>query len=567
MFALTSLLDVIVLVAVVLAIAPVFGDYLGRVYLNRPAFGDRVLRPVEAFLYRLLNVSPRHSMRAGEYLGALLLTNAVVLVWIFLLLVAQGSYPGSVGVSPMRWDLAFHTAASFTTNTDFTHYAPETQLSEGAALAGLQIAMFLSAATGLAAGAAFVRGFARRDGTLGNFYVDVVRSLTRVVLPLSIVGAIVLVVLGVPETLRTATVVHPLAGGAQTIVLGPVASWQSLDLVGTNGGGWYSANAASPLANPSPVSNLFEIALMMLVPFSFPFAFGHIVRQRGEAAPLVATVVTIFLVALGMFVFFESQGNPSFGAIPHLSQGSGPYAVGYETRFSLPESALFNVTGVYANVGASSSLLGSVSPGAQSVLLFGMFTQSTPGGDGTGFGMLLVFVVLAVFVGGLMVGRTPEYLGKKIGNVQVKWAAAALLSHPFAILLPLAVAVAGGFVALGPGPTGISGHAFTSVLYEFTSESSNNGSAIADPRVADGTLFYNVTGAAIVLFARFFSIAAMLMIGAGFARERVVPPGPGTLRTRSATFSVYLSLFVVIVAGLLFLPVLALGPLSQIGGG
>jgi K+-transporting ATPase ATPase A chain len=519
---------------------------------------------VEAFLYRLLGVSPRHSMRVGEYLASLLLVNALVIVWISFLLVSQGSYAGSVGVPPMRWDLAFHTAASFATNTDFTHYTPGSQMSQAAALVGLQIAMFLSASTGLAAAAAFVRGFVRRDGTLGNFYVDTVRSLTRVVVPLSLLGAVILVVLGVPETFRSAVLAHTLSGGTQVIPLGPVASWQSLDLIGTNGGGFYSANAASPLANPSPVSNLVEIALMMLIPFSFPFAFGHIVRQPGEAAPLMATILTIFLIALGMFLFFETQGNPALSAIPGLSTASGPYAVGYETRFSLPESALFNVVSVYGNVGANNALLGSVSPGAQSVLLFGMFTQSTPGGDGTGFGMLLVFVVLAVFVGGLMVGRTPEYLGKKIGNTQVKWAAAALLGHPFAILVPLGIAILGGFVMLPSGSAGASAHTFTAVLYEFTSEASNNGSAIADPSLADNTLFFNLVGALIVLFGRFFPIAAMLMIGSGFAQEPILPPGPGTLRTRSATFSVYLSLFIVIVSGLLFLPVLALGPLGQI---
>jgi K+-transporting ATPase ATPase A chain len=506
-------------------------------------------------------------MRGREYLGALLLVNSIVLVWIFLLLHFQGMYPGSRGVAPMSWDLAFHTSASFVTNTDSTHYIPEAQMSYAGTLVGLQIAMFTSAATGLSAAAAFVRGFVRRDGTIGNFYVDMVRTMTRVLLPLSLLGAAILVLLGVPQSLEAAVTMHPLLGGTQVLPLGPVASWQSLDLIGTNGGGYYSANAASALANPSPVTNLVEIGLMMLLPFSFPFAFGQIVRRPGEAAPLMGTLLTVFLVALAMFLYFESQPNLALASVPHLSTASGAWAVGYESRFTLPESALFNVTSVFSNVGANTTLLGSVSPGAQMVLMFGMFTQSTPGGDGTGFGMLLVFTLLAVFVGGLMVGRTPEYLGKKIGDRQVKWAAATLLSHPIAILIPLAVALLGGFASIPAGPIGGSSHYFTALLYEFTSQSASNGSAIADPRFSDTTLFFNVAGALIVLFGRFFPILAMIMIGAEFARQDVLPPGPGTLRTRSATFSVYLTLFIVIISGLLFLPVLALGPLSQIGGG
>ncbi|MCI4365642.1 MAG: potassium-transporting ATPase subunit KdpA [Thermoplasmata archaeon] len=567
-FELQSLGDVILLLALALAAAPWFGAYLGRVYMDRPLPGDLVLTRIESGIYRLLGTSPRRSMPAGEYMLALLLVNGGMLAFLFFFFFDQSALPlNPTSVPNMSWDLAFHSASSFTTNTDYTHFTNESQISFGAIIIAWQLALFLSAATGLAVMAAMIRGFVRKDGTLGNFYVDMVRTILRVLLPISIVGALILVLLGVPETYTATVIAHPITGGSQTIYLGPVASFQSMSLLGTNGGGWYSANMASPLANPSAVSNLFAVFIMLLIPFSAPFAFAQIIRRKGEAWPFVGTVLIVLVVALGLFIAFQAATNPGIATVANLGAQTNGYPVGQETRFSLPEASLFQVVSVYGNVGANNMAIGSVTPVAQMVLLFGMFTQSTPGGEGTGFGMLLLFAVLAIFVGGLMVGRTPEYLGKKIETSHLKWAALALLIHPATILIPFVLSVAGGFVDLNGANLPTTAHNFTSVLYEFTSESANNGSALSTGAFNDTTPFFNLVGAAVMLIGRFVPIWAMLKVGDLFARQEALPPNSGTLRTSSGTFTVYLTLFLIITSALLFLPVLAMGPLAQIVGG
>ncbi|MGI0071951.1 MAG: potassium-transporting ATPase subunit KdpA [Thermoplasmata archaeon] len=565
---LQSLWDVLLVVGLVLAVAPWFGAYLGRVYLNRPAFGDVLLAPIERAVYRLLGTSPRRSMRAREYMIAVLLVNGAVFAFLYLYFFFQASLPlDATGVPGMSWDLAFHSAVSFTTNTDFTHFTNESQVSMGSEVLAWQLALFLSAATGLSVAAAMIRGFVRKDGTLGNYYVDMVRSLTRVLIPIAVLFSIVLVLLGVPETLTNFVIAHPLTGGTQTIYLGPVASFQAISLLGTNGGGWYSANAASPLANPSAVSNLFLVGLMMLIPFSTPFAFSHIIRRKGEAWPFVGTILIVFAIAFGLFVIYQVATNPALASVSGLGASTNGYPVGQETRFGLPEASLFQVVSVYSNVGASNMAIGAVSPVGQMVLLFGMFTQSTPGGEGTGFGTLLLFAVLAIFIGGLMVGRTPEYLGKKIETSHVKWAALALLIHPAIILIPFSVGVLAGAPGIANPSLPASAHTFTSVLYELTSEAANNGSALSSAYFNDATPFWNVTGAIVMAVGRFVPIWAMLQVGGLFAAQAEKPPGPGTLRTASATFTIYLTLILVIVSALLFLPVLAMGPLAQIVGG
>ncbi len=569
MFDIRSLWDVILVIALIIAIAPWFGSYLGQVYMNRPAFGDRLLNPIESAIYRLLGTSPRRSMRPAEYMGALLLVNVGVFGFLYVWFLYQNILPyDATGVPGMSWSLAFHSAASFTTNTDFTHFTNESQVSFGSEMIPWGLALFTSAATGLSALAAMVRGFIRKDGTLGNYYVDMVRTISRVLLPLSLLFAVVLVLMGVPQTMTNTTIVHPITGGIQTIYLGPVASFQSISFLGTNGGGWYSANAASPYANPSAISNLFETGIMMLIPFSTPFAFAQIVRRKGEAWPYLATILIVFAVALGLFIAYQAASNPALTTVPFLGGASNGYAPGSETRFSLPEGSLFQVVSVYSNVGANNLQIGAVQPVAQMVLLFGMFTQSTPGGEGTGFGTLLLFAVLAIFIAGLMVGRSPEYLGKKIATPQVKWAALALLIHPAVILIPFSVAVAwpsasGLYVVMG---TPASAHNFTSVLYELTSEAANNGSALSSAYFNDTTPFWNITGALVMVVGRFVPIWAMLQIGGLFASQEEMPPGSGTLRTASATFTIYLTIILIIISALFFLPVLAMGPLAQIVG-
>lgn len=567
-FDIQSLWDVLLVLGLALAIAPWFGSYLGRVYMNRPVFGDAIFTPIESAVYRLLGTSPRHSMKAREYMLALLLVNGGMLTFMFFWFFYQAQTPlNPLGIPNMGWDLAFHSASSFTTNTNFTHFTNESQVSLGSLTVAWPLALFLSPATGLCVLAAMVRGFVRKDGTLGNFYVDMTRSLTRLLLPLAMLGALVFILLGVPETLTAFVTAHPLTGGTQTIYLGPVASFQSISLLGTNGGGFYSANMASPIANPSAISNLWGVGLMLVFPFSAPFAFAEIVRRKNEAWPYIGTILIILGVALALFIVFQAVTNPALSTVVGLGPQTNEYPIGQETRFSLPEASLFQVVSVYSNVGANNLMIGSTSPIAQLDLLFGMFTQSTPGGVGTGFGMLLLFAVLGIFIAGLMVGRTPEYLGKKIGTSQVKWAAVALISHPAGILLPFVVAIAGNFVVVDASTIGATSHNFTSVLYEFTSESANNGSALSTGAFNDTTLYFNIAGALVMLVGRFVPIWAMLKVADLFSHQDILPAGAGTLRTASGTFTIYLTLFLIITTALMFLPVMAMGPLAQIFGG
>lgn len=568
MFDFSSLVAIGLLLAFALVLAPFVGAYLARVYTNRPVFGDRFWNPIEGWVYRALGTSPRHSMRFREYATALILVSAAVFVWIYAILSFQQYLPWNPAALPaFTWDLSLHSAASFTTNTDFTHFGAEAQLSLGAAVLGLQLALFLSAATGLCVLAAFVRGFTSRDGTLGNFYVDVVRSMTRVLLPLAFIGALILIAAGLPQTFTSYVISHGIAGQGQTIYLGPVASWTSIELIGSNGGGWYAGNAANALANPSALSSLFETGMMLVLPLAIPFMFGRMVKRPGEAAPYVATILIVLLIALGLFLYFQSAGNPAISAITGLSPSGNGYPVGQQAQYSLSESSLFQVVSVYGNVGAQNMALGAITSGAQMVLFFGMFTQATPGGVGTGFGNLLIFALVAVFMAGLMVGRTPEYLGKKVGTDQMKWSTATLILHPALILVPLGIALLGGFAATAVGGAGpnleVNAHQLTVLLYEFTSEAANNGSAMGP--INDSTVFFNVLGTTIMLLGRFVPMIAMLAIGSLFAQQESLPPTSGTLRTDSGTFTVYLVLMIIIITGLLFLPVLALGPLAQGG--
>jgi K+-transporting ATPase ATPase A chain len=557
---LAATLEVLIIVLLGVIIARFLGIYMAKVFSSRPTVLDNVLTPIERAIYRLLGINPSHEMKWKEYAISLILLNAAAIIFVFVLLSVQNGLPlNALGVPNMRWDLATHAAISFDTNTDYQHYTPEAQASLFSALFGLETMMFLSAATGIAVVVAFIRGFIRRNGTIGNFYVDVVKAVTRVLLPISIVGAVILALASVPQTFAQSVWIHPLSafggGPPQQIALGPVASWDSIEFLGTNGGGYFGANAGHPFQNPTALTNIIAILLMMAIPFGTPFMFSQMTRREGDGRALFVTIVVIFLVGLFLFIAFESS-NPFINGIG-VDQ-SGGYLSGAETRFNLPESALFQVTSIYDNVGATSMSLGAITPGAQLALLWGMFLQCAPGGVGTGFGTLLVSTILAIFVGGLMVGRTPEYLGKKIGRDQMRWAAITILSHPFAILIPLAIAFAFGFAqfSAGSGP-----FAFTTVLYEFTSESANNGSGMAP--INDSTMFFNLIGAVIMLVGRYLPIIAMLAIGGSLAAEDNLPPGPGTLKTDSPTFTVYLIIFITVVTGLLFLPVLVMGPFLQ----
>lgn len=550
--------DVGLTLALALALAVPVGRYMAKVFLGRPTFLDPIFLPLERLVYRVLGVDPRRGMGWREYVACLILVNLGAWIVVFVLLTEQASLPwNGLGAPNMEWTLAFHTSSAFLTNTDYQHYSGEAQISLLSSLFGLQMMMFLSAASGLCVAVAFIRGFLRKDGTLGNFWSDLVRSMIWIFLPISIVAGFAFALLGVPQTFQQLASVPLVGGGVEQVPVGPLASWNAIELLGSNGGGYFGANFGHPLQNPSALTNLLSIVLMMLIPFATTILFGQMLRKPGESWPLLGTCVVVFLIAFVLFAYFQS-GNAFLSGI-NVGQANG-YTVGTEARFNPLESDLFQVASIYGNVGATSMSLGALTPGAQMVLLWGMFLQSTPGGVGTGFGTLLLEALLAVFVGGLMVGRTPEYLGKKLNRDSIRWAALAILAHPFAIFIPLAATYVLGFQSAAGGTTA---HAFTVVLYEFTSESANNGSGMGP--ISDAQPFFNLLGGVVMLFGRYLPIVAMLATAGALARQRPVPPNLGTLKTDTLTFTVYLMLFVLIVTGLLFLPVLALGPFAQGG--
>jgi K+-transporting ATPase ATPase A chain len=552
----SAVTEVFLFFALLLGIAIPFGSYMGKVYTNRPVPGDRFLIPLERGLYRLLGINSRESMGYREYSLAFLLSSAMIAAWTFFILTFQGSiFPGPVPYVAMTWDTNVHTTVSFLTATDFTHFAPEVNMTQWGNLLGLEVPMFLAPAAALSVTAAFVRGFIRHDGRLGNFYVDMIRTTTRIIVPLALLGAVVLLLLSVPASFPAL----PWAGpGLHTPGFpGPVAAMESIVYVGSNGGGWTSANAASALANPSLWTQYMGMGLFLILPFAFPFAFAAIVKRPGEAWPFLGAVLITFAVGLILFISFEGIASQA--------------AAGY--RFGLVPDSTFQFASVYSNTGANNVQIADVSPIPQMTLLFGMFTQATPGSDGVGFGTLLIFALLAVFMGGLMVGRTPEYLGKHINVTTMRWTALVLLYHPAMVLIPTAIAYLGGFVpataTFGTFPgcvstTCLNSHAFTSVLYEFASESANNGSSMST--FNDATPFFNLMGATVIVVGRFLPMLAMLRIGSEFSKSQPIPPGPGTLQTSSVTFMLYLTVLLIIISALLFLPVIALGPLAQLGG-
>ena len=567
MIDLSSLWDIVVLLAIALAVAPFFGEYLGKVYTNRPIFGDVVLAPIERGIYRLLGTSPRKSMPAREYMGAILLVNGAVLAYLFWYFFLQAGLPlDPTRVPNMTWDLAFHSASSFTTNTDFTHFTSnESQISFGALVLGWQLALFVSAATGLGVAAAMIRGFMAKDGTLGNYYVDMVRTMTRVLIPLTVAAALIMVLLGVPETLRATVTAYPITGGTQTIYLGPVASYQAISLIGTNGGGWFSANMADPFANPSAFSDLFAVFLMLLIPLSTPFAFAQIVRRRNEAWPYLGTILIILVVAFNSLPRLPSRVEPgpdgrrrARGADDQRVSGGPGDAVRARRCVPLPGRERLQQRRGEQHDDRGDQPRRPDGPPVRHV------TPEHPRARGRASGCSCCTPSSRSSSAELMVGRTPEYLGKKIETVHVKWSALALLVHPATIFLPFVVAVLGGFVALDTSAVGATSHNFTSVLYEFTSESANNGRRALDRGVhAYDPVLQRGRGDR---HARLPDVPfyAMLMVGERFSRQPTLPPTSGTLRTASATFTLYLTLFLVVITALIFLPVLALGPLAQI---
>lgn len=530
------------------------GDHMAWVYSSPKDWR------VERGLYRVLGVDPRSEQTWPAYLRSILAFSAVGLVLLYLLQRTQQWLPYSLGLPAPSEHLAFNTAASFVGNTNWQSYSPEQTLGYTVQLAGLAVQNFVSAAVGMAVAVALVRGFAyRRVGTIGNFWVDLVRGCLRILLPISLVGAVVLLVGGVVQNFDGFTQVTTLAGGTQSVPGGPVASQEVIKLLGTNGGGFFNVNSAHPFENPSAWTNVVEVLLMLVIPFSLPRTFGRMVGDDRQGYAILATMGVLFVASFVALTALESAGN---GTAPQLAGGA---MEGKEARFGIIGSTLFATTSTTTSTGAVNSMHDSYTAlGGMLPLLNMMLGEVAPGGVGSGLYGMLVLAVIAVFIAGLLVGRTPEYLGKKIGPREIKLASLYILVTPTLVLVGTALSFAIPPVRESVETVSIWNpgvHGTTEVLYAFTSAANNNGSAFAG--LTANTPWLNTALGVAILLGRFVPIALVLALAGSLAQQDKVPATVGTLPTHRPQFVGLLIGVVVLLTALTYFPVLALGPLAE----
>jgi K+-transporting ATPase ATPase A chain len=555
----TDLFQLVFFIVLFLLLAWPFGRYMAAVYTGKRTFLDPVLNPLEKLFYRLSGVDPDHEMGWWEYAVAAMTLNILGIVVLFLVQLVQGYLPLNPQHFPgVRWDLALNTAVSFVTNTNWQSYGGETTMSYLTQMSGLVVQQFVSAATGMAVLIALVRALIRRRAsTIGNFWVDLTRTGLWILLPVSIVCALVFASQGVIQTLHPYVTAQTLEGAKQTIALGPVASMEAIKMLGSNGGGFFNVNSAHPFENPSPLTNLLTMLLIMLIPAGLVFTYGRMVDDRRQGHAILGAMLIMFVIFLGVCYYSEAAGNPLISAL-HVSS---PTAMeGKEVRFGIADSALFATATTAVANGAVNAMHDSLTPLSGFITMLQIkLGEVVFGGVGCGLYGMLVFVLLTVFIIGLMVGRTPEYLGKKIESMEIKMGILAVLLPSACILIGAAIASVtkvGTSSILNPGPHGLS-----EILYAFASAAGNNGSAFAGLNA--NTVFYNLSLAFNMFVGRYGVMIPVLAIAGSMVKKKTVPPGPGTFQTTGPFFAVVLASVVIIVGALTFFPALALGPLVE----
>ena len=550
-----------------LAISIPAGSYVARVVKDQRTWLDPVLDPLDNLIYLLIGKRLcSRAMNWKTYTLHMLVTNFGMALLIFLVLVFQDYLPLNPrqfpGMEPM---LAFNTAVSFITNTDWQAYGGETTLSNFSQMAAITFPMFTSATTGFVVAMAFIRALTVTDGgaNLGNFYRDLIRFTTRVLMPASFVLALLMIQQGEPQTLASSVVVHTLQGGDQTIALGPVASMETIKHLGTNGGGFFNANASHPFENPTPITSLVQTLLMIALPSSIVICFGIMIGNRRQAWVLYGVMGVLLLLFLPMVVVPEQLGTPLLAhAGIDLSPSSlqpGGNMEGKEVRFGIAQSALFSSITTTFTTGSVNSMLDSYTPIGGMGTLIGMFLQCVFGGKGVGFLAALVFGIIAVFVAGLMVGRTPEFLGKKIEKPEIVLVSLTLLIHPLVILTPTAWSVIAPY---GVEPMGNAAmHGYTEVIYAFATAAANNGSAFAG--LNGNTPWYNLALGTVILLGRYPPIIFMMALAGSLAAKPTLAPSVGTLRTDTLKFGAFWCVTILVVGALTFLPALVLGPIAE----
>ncbi|CZT57292.1 potassium-transporting ATPase subunit KdpA [Solibaculum mannosilyticum] len=570
------------------------GIYVYHIAAGKHTFADPVFNRVDGFIYKISGIRPQRGMSWKKYAAALLGTNGVMILLGYIILRIQSLpifNPNAIG--NMEESLSFNTIISFMTNTNLQHYSGESGLSYLSQMLVITFMMFVSAASGYAACVAFIRGLAGKNkDNVGNFFVDLVRITTRVLIPFSIIGGLLLVWQGVPQNLSGNIVVDTLEGAKQVIATGPAAALEIIKHLGTNGGGFIGANSTTPIENPTIITNLIELYSMMLLPGASVITFGKMVRdrKRAEKKNIVATGATsplkqspirrsltvfmygregrtifaamgiIFLIGLGVCYWAELQGNPVL-ADSGLSQSMGSME-GKEVRFGIAQSAMFTTTTTSFTTGTVNNMHDTLTPLGGMIPLLHMMLNVVFGGKGVGLMNMIMYAILAVFICGLMIGRTPEYLGKKIEGREMKLTALCIIIHPFLILAFSALAI--GLVNVLPDNNGLTNpgfHGLSQVLYEFSSSAANNGSGFEG--LADNTMFWNITTGLAMFFGRYLSIVIQLAIAGSLMKKNFVNDSVGTLHTDTFSFAIILVFVVYIFAALTFFPVLALGPIAE----
>lgn len=561
-----------VFAAVVLCAIPL-GRYMARVFSGERTLLSPVMHPVERVIYRMIGVKEDSEQTWVGYAVATLVVTVVSLVLTYVLLRFQDKLPlqgqlnpqGQSGVGP---DLTFSTAISFTTNTNWQNYAGESTMSYLSQMLALAFHQFLSAATGVGIAIALIRGLVRRSAsTLGNFYVDIVRATLYVLLPITVIATVILVSQGAIQNFSSYTSAHTLSGVVQTIAQGPVASMEAIKDLGNNGGGFFNSNSAHPFENPNGFTNAFEMFLILLIPFALTFTFGRLVKNMKQGLAVFATMASILLVLTVVGAVAEQGGNPALNVAgvsqAATAQQSGGNMEGKSVRFGPLQSAQYVAATTNTSTGSVDASHDSLTPIGGLVPLAGLqLGEISPGGIGAGLYVMLVFAIIAVFIAGLMVGRTPEYLGKKIESRDVKLAALAILISPLCILglTAISVLVPAG-TATGAGPLNAGPHGFSEILYAFSSTTANNGSAFAG--LSGNNLYYNSTLGIAMYLGRIFEFLPVLALAGSLVRKKTVPFSSGTLPTDTPLFSALLLGVILIVGLLTFFPALALGPVLE----
>ncbi len=554
-----DILLIVAFLALVLVPAPFLGRFYYRVMEGQRTFLSPVLGPLERFCYRVSGVDEESEQDWKTYTLALLAFNLAGFLLLFAILLLQGTLPLNPQQLPgLEWTLAFNTAVSFVTNTNWQAYSGEAALSYFSQMLGLGVQNFVSAATGLAVLVALCRGLTRRSSlSLGNFWVDLTRGTLYGLLPLCLLLALFLVWQGVPQTFAEYVHALTLQGADQVVPLGPAASQIAIKQLGTNGGGFFGVNSAHPFENPTAWSNLFELASIILIPAALVFTFGHYVKDLRQSRAILACMLVLLLLGLGSALVAEYQPNAALASLPVEQSAS---LEGKESRFGVTASMLWAVTTTAASNGSVNAMHDSMSAiGGMVPMLNMMLGEVIFGGVGAGLYGMLLFVLIAVFLAGLMVGRTPEYLGKKLEAKEVRLLVATLL------VMPVGVLVLGSFAATLPGPlASVSNpgpHGFSQLLYAYTSGAANNGSAFAG--FGANTPFHNLMIGLAMLIGRFGYILPVLAIAGSLAAKKTAPVGPNSFPTHGPLFVTLLTLTILLVGGLTFLPALALGPLAE----